>query len=274
MRTSIRGSGHPVLFLHGMPTSSALWNGVVDRLCDRFQCIAVDLPGLGRTAATSDGFRNPAALAMALEAVRVKHAVDKWHLVAHDAGCAVAVHYAHQFPHRVGRLSLLTPSMFPELKPFYLFELLRRPVLGELLAPLINLFFWNVVMRVCLQRNCERSRVIRDFRAPFAGFRGSWRLMSVLRWGKPSEALGSIPQLLPCIPAPTLVVHGSNDPAVPVAFARRTLDLTHNSQLMLLECGHFIPLCEPAAVAAALARFFGSASFPEASAMAAAQASV
>jgi len=44
-----RGSGYPVLFIHGIPTSCQLWSGVIDKLLGRFTCMAVDLPGLGRT---------------------------------------------------------------------------------------------------------------------------------------------------------------------------------------------------------------------------------
>ena len=43
------GSGEPILFIHGMPTSRRLWKGIIDRLCERYTCIAVDLPGLGNS---------------------------------------------------------------------------------------------------------------------------------------------------------------------------------------------------------------------------------
>jgi len=43
------GSGEPILFIHGMPTSGRLWKGIIDRLCERYTCIAVDLPGLGNS---------------------------------------------------------------------------------------------------------------------------------------------------------------------------------------------------------------------------------
>ncbi len=258
MHTCVRGSGYPILFLHGMPTSSALWNGVMGRLSDRFQCIAVDLPGLGKTAATPQGFRDPAALAGALEETRIAHGIEKWHIVGHDAGCAIAVHYVHQFPNCVAGVSLLTPSLFPDLKPFYLFELLRKPVFGELLAPAVNLLFWKLVMRMCLDGDPERKSILRDFRRPFTGLRGCWRLMAVLRWGKPSEVLAAAPELLPQIVAPTLIVHGLKDPAVPVTFARRASELMPNAELMLLDCGHFVPLSEPTIVASALARFLGN----------------
>ena len=41
------GSGPPILFIHGNPTWSFLWRGIVIRLRKRFRCIALDLPGFG-----------------------------------------------------------------------------------------------------------------------------------------------------------------------------------------------------------------------------------
>jgi len=197
-------------------------------------------------------------LAASIEDIRIDRRIEKWHVVGHDAGCAIAVHYAHRFRDRVGRLALVTPSMFPELEPYFLFEVLRKPVIGELMAPAINLLFWNVAMRLALAGSRDRSELVNRFRAPFRGLRGSWRLMFLLRWGRPAAVLASIPDLLPGISAPTLVFHGSKDPAVPEAFARRACDLIPNSELVLLDSGHFLPANEPAAVAEALGHFFRS----------------
>lgn len=41
------GSGPPILFLHGNPTWSFLYRGIIIRLRKRFRCIAVDYPGFG-----------------------------------------------------------------------------------------------------------------------------------------------------------------------------------------------------------------------------------
>ena len=41
------GVGEPILFLHGNPTWSFLYRGIVIRLRKRFRCIAVDYPGFG-----------------------------------------------------------------------------------------------------------------------------------------------------------------------------------------------------------------------------------
>jgi pimeloyl-ACP methyl ester carboxylesterase len=256
------GTGDPVLFLHGMPTSCRLWNRIIEKMCGHFTCIAVDLPGLGRSPRSPRGFHELDALVASIEALRIKRNIAKWHIVGHDAGCAIAVHYAHHFQRHVGRLALLTPSIFPDLKPFYLFEILRKPLLGELMAPAVNLLFWNLVMRRALDGDLngknDRDEIVSDFHAPFGGLRGAWRLMSLLRWGDPAEVLASIPAFLPELLAPTLIFHGTRDSAVPQSFATRAAGLIPDSEVILLDSGHFLPMSEPGSIATELLRFFNS----------------
>jgi haloalkane dehalogenase len=42
-----QGTGAPVLFLHGNPTSSYLWRNIIARLSSSYRCIAPDLIGMG-----------------------------------------------------------------------------------------------------------------------------------------------------------------------------------------------------------------------------------
>jgi pimeloyl-ACP methyl ester carboxylesterase len=255
-----RGSGYPVLFIHGMPTSSRLWSGIIDRLRDRFTCFAVDLPGLGKSPQIPYGPKQLELLAEQIEQLRVQNNIEKWHVVGHDAGSAVAVHYAHRFQDRVDHLVLLSPAVFPELKPFYLFRLIRIPILGELLAPIVSAIFWNIAMRLALEtRRAESVEAVRDFRGPFSGLLGSWRLMSVLRFGDPAELLATLPAMLPGLRIPTLIFHGAHDTAIPEQFAQRASALIPHSRVLVVDAGHFIPLNNPEVVASELLDFFGGA---------------
>jgi pimeloyl-ACP methyl ester carboxylesterase len=252
-----RGSGYPVLFIHGFPTSSRLWSSVIDRLHDRFTCLAVDLPGLGRTPRTSYAANQLEVLAEQIEQIRAERNIEKWHVVGHDAGSAVAVHYAYRFQKHVDHLVLLSPAMFPELKPFHLFRLIRIPVVGELLAPIISAIFWKIAMRMALSNlKAECDTFVEDFRAPFLGLRGAWRLMSVLRFGDPAEVLAGIPTMLPHLLVPTLILQGAQDKAVQERFAQRASALIPRSTVVLVDSGHFIPLNSPEIVAAELRCFF------------------
>jgi pimeloyl-ACP methyl ester carboxylesterase len=249
--------GDPVLFIHGMPTSGRLWSGIVDRMQNQFTCVMVDLPGLGRTPRIpyEPGFLED--FASRIDRVRRERGIEKWHVVGHDAGSAVAVQYAHQFPECINRLALLTPAIFPELEPFLLFKLLRRPIIGEMLAPAVNFLFWKIAMRYAIKAENETSRnVVKDFCAPFSGLSGAWRLMSIMRWGEPAEVLGRLPSFLPNLAAPTVIFHGRRDPAVPYTFARRASDLIPNSRVVLLDSGHYIPLNDAELLAGELTQFF------------------
>jgi haloalkane dehalogenase len=241
-----------------MPTSSRLWKGVTQRLCGSFKCLAVDLPGMGESPSRPYDADFLRYLAEQLDQIRIANNIERWHVVGHDAGSVVAVHYALYFPQHVGCLALLSPALFPELKPFFLLEALRKPILGELLAPLIGQIFWKIAMRRALEPSAQKAQILNDFQKPFSGLAGPWEFMRVLRWGKPSSVLADVPRFLPSLTMPTLIFHGSHDPAIPEAFARRASELIPNASMVTLDSGHFIPLNQPEPVASRLAGFFGS----------------
>jgi pimeloyl-ACP methyl ester carboxylesterase len=265
------GAGDAILFIHGMPTSGR--HGAVLRTgCrKRYSCITIDLPGLGKSPQECYGPDYLRLLATRVDALRIAKGISKWHVVGHDAGSVVAVHYAHYYQPHVDCMALLAPALFPELRPYFLIEPLRKLVLGELLAPLIRVLFWKVAMQRALAGQEDESQVAADFYQPFSGVTGSWKFMKVLRWGKPAEILAKVPDFLPNLLVPTLVLHGSNDIAIPEIFARRASALIPNAQLIILDSGHFIPLRQPEAVAASLAQFFSTRS-NQADALAVAQA--
>jgi pimeloyl-ACP methyl ester carboxylesterase len=245
-----------------MPTSSSLWNGVMRRLCSRFSCFAVDLPGMGQTPSAPYGPDYLRSLADQLDELRQEHGVEKWHVVGHDAGSVVAVHYARYYGEHVDHLALLSPSLFPELRPYHLLRALRQPLLGELCAPLVQFAFWKIAMQRALASETaadpDAASALQSFYAPFTGLFGSWQFMRLLRWGAPADLLADVPHFLPRLAMPALVIHGRRDPAIPESFARRASTLLPNARLLTLDSGHFLPLNQPAAVANSLASFFAA----------------
>ena len=256
MHSSSHGKGEAVLLIHGMPSNGRLWDEVVRELSRQYRCIVIDLPGMGDTAFLPYDSSYFSRVAAQIEQVRQRHRVQRWHVVGHDGGCAIAVQYAHFFPQRVDCLALLSPAIFPDLQPFFLLNLLRQRVLGELSAPLVHAVFWHVAMRRALpaaRHASQRSSFAKSFR----GVGGPWRLMRLVRWGKPEIVLEEFPAILKELACPTLVVHGSRD-VLPESFARRAAALIANSQLIALDSGHFIPLERGAQVSRHLATFFRS----------------
>lgn len=251
------GTGDAILFIHGMPTSGRLWQGITNRLQERYTCFTIDLPGLGKSPQADYGPDYLRQLAARIDAIRMAKGIRRWHVVGHDAGSIVAVHYAHYYPQHVDCMALLAPALFPELRPYFLFEPLRKPVVGELLAPLIRLLFWKVAMQRAAGDD-DGGRTVADFYQPFSGAAGPWKFMKVLRWGNPADLLAKVPDFLPYLQTPTLIFHGAQDAAIPEVFARRASALLPDARLIILESGHFIPLRQPDIVAASLAQFFSS----------------
>jgi len=99
------GTGDPIVFQHGNPTSSYLWRNIMPDLATRGRCIAVDLIGMG----DSEKLDNPGPdsyrytehrdyLFAAWEQLGVR---DNVTLVIHDWGSALGFDWAMQHPDKV-----------------------------------------------------------------------------------------------------------------------------------------------------------------------------
>ncbi|MFC5861409.1 alpha/beta fold hydrolase [Acidicapsa dinghuensis] len=254
MRFSSHGCGEAVLLIHGMPTNGHLWDDVVRLLSRSYQCFAVDLPGKHGTPFVPYGPSYFKEVADQIEQVRIRSRVECWHVVGHDGGAAIAVQYAHYYPQRVRCLSLLSPAVFSDLRPPFPLSLLRIPILGEILAPLVHILFWQIIMRRAMPNACTAAQR-ESFQSEFVGLSAPWQFMQLVRWGKPEMVFKDFPQILRNLTCPTLLIHGSRD-VLPASFARRASEMIPHSKLAMFDSGHFIPLEQSDKVAATLDELF------------------
>jgi haloalkane dehalogenase len=91
------GTGDPIVFLHGNPTSSYLWRNIIPHLAGLGRCLAPDLVGMGDSGRTPDGSYRFVDHARYLDgwfdALDLKRNVT---LVVHDWGSALGFHWAHR----------------------------------------------------------------------------------------------------------------------------------------------------------------------------------
>ena len=96
------GTGRPVVFLHGNPTSSYLWRNIVTHVRDAARCLAPDLVGMGRSGRTPSGSYRFVDHSRYLDAWFDEVGLeDKVILVGHDWGSALGFHWANRHRDRI-----------------------------------------------------------------------------------------------------------------------------------------------------------------------------
>ena len=168
------GEGHPIVLLHGNPTSSYLWRGIIPHLTGLGRCIAPDLIGMG----DSDKLENSGPrryrlvehrryLDAFLEAVGVN---DKVTFVVHDWGSALGFDWANRNRHAVKGLAYmeaivqpLTWTQWPEaaLQIFQGF----RSINGESMILTHNLFIERVLPGSIKRKLTDEEMA--EYRRPF-----------------------------------------------------------------------------------------------------------
>src|SRR4051794_25776589 len=114
-----RGSGRPVVFIHGLLVNGDLWRDVVPTVADAgFRCIVPDLPlGSHETPMNPDADLTPPGLAALIASFLEGLGVDDAVLVANDTGGALTQLVITQHPKRVGAVVLTNCDCFERFFP-------------------------------------------------------------------------------------------------------------------------------------------------------------
>jgi haloacetate dehalogenase len=106
-----KGSGPPVLMLHGFPQTHAMWHRIAPALAETHRVVCMDLRGYGWSSAPRGDPRHEtySKRAMGRDAVAVMEALGhvRFALAGHDRGARVGYRLALDHPGRLERLSLL-----------------------------------------------------------------------------------------------------------------------------------------------------------------------
>lgn len=111
------GSGDPILFLHGNPTSSYLWRNVLPHVSDLGRCIAPDLIGMGDSAklpgSGPHAYRFVQHRRYLDELLRLLGVNERVTLVAHDWGSTLGFDWAVRHPDSVAGLAYMEAIVTP-----------------------------------------------------------------------------------------------------------------------------------------------------------------
>jgi haloalkane dehalogenase len=165
------GSGEPVVFLHGNPTSSYLWRNVIPHVAPNARCIAPDLIGMGASGPSSTGtytFADHAKhLDALLDAVLPKGKIT---FVVHDWGSALGFHWANRNRDRVRGIAYMEAIVRPVLWSEWperardIFKALRSPA-GEDMILKHNVFVERILPGSIARKLTEEE--MENYRRPY-----------------------------------------------------------------------------------------------------------
>ena len=107
-----QGSGDPILFLHGNPTSSYLWRNIIPHVTSLGRAIAPDLIGMGKSDKPNldySFFDHSRYIDGFIEALGLKNIT----FVIHDWGSALGFYYAMRHPENVKGLAFMEAIIAP-----------------------------------------------------------------------------------------------------------------------------------------------------------------
>ncbi len=177
------GSGLPSLFLHGVPDTAEMWDGIIASMKAHYRCIAPDLPGLGRSSA-------PANFDYSLESMTrfvddLLNALDLGepiNLIITNFGAVFGLAWAAQNPERVRRIVLVgSVNFFPDYQWHSQAKLWRTPLVGEMMmavtnrsnfanrlsktVPALSKDYWSDVYNLSMAKPSVKRAILRMYRA-------------------------------------------------------------------------------------------------------------
>jgi len=207
-------AGAPVVLLHGFPETSASWRDVMPKLAAAgYHVLAPDQRGYSPRARPSSrrAYRRPELVADVL-ALADQMDVDRFHLVGHDWGAAVAWGVAMEHPHRLRSLTSLSiphPAAFRRaaftsrqaLRSWYM-AFFQLPALPEAMLSTRN---W-----IAFRQNLLHSGLSPSFADVYVEHvRQPGALTAAIHWYRGVRPIADARPVL--VSVPTLLIWGSKD---------------------------------------------------------------
>jgi len=234
--------GTPVVFVHGNWATASWWEPLLARLPAGYRGLAYDVRGRGSTTGPDSSYAIE-ALAADLLAFATAAGADRFHLVGHSLGGAIAMQAALDAPDRVRSLAAIGPAWVDGAPAAY--NLPDRQIalkndaafFAAALKPLAPTVpdddFWTRLVREGHEQGIEAT--LRNLEALAA-----WR---------PGDRLAAIR-------SPTLVIAGALDPLTGGATAQRAAEALGTPLVTLDGVGHSPNIEAPDAVARLLAELW------------------
>jgi len=268
------GTGDPVVFLHGNPTSSYLWRDIIPHVSGQARCIAPDLIGQGDSDKVDDS--GPTSYSFVEHRSYLDGLLDQLDLgdnvtfVIHDWGSALGFDWANRHRDRVAGIAYMEAIVRPVTWDEWpesarsIFQNMRSDA-GEDIVINKNLFVEAILPASIIRKLSDEEMA--EYRRPFAA--GGEARRPTLTWprqipidGEPAdvaEIVQSYADWLSTSDVPKLFINA--DPGTILTGAQREFARTWPNQTETTVAGvHFIQEDSPNEIGEAIAGWLTSRS--------------
>jgi haloalkane dehalogenase len=236
-----------VLMLHGNPTWSFYYRGLVGDLAGRARCVVPDHVGMGLSEKPAGYDYRLAARIADVEALVEALGLRRVHLVVHDWGGAIGFGLAVRRPERIGKIVILNTAAFPSRRLPARIALCRSPVAGALLVRGLNLFA-RAATRMAMHSRSLTADERRAYLFPYDSWAGRVGVHRFIRDipmepGHPSRpTLEAVAAGLPALAdRPILMYWGGRDFCFDDSFLARWRDLYPRAEVVRHpDAGHYV----------------------------------
>jgi 3-oxoadipate enol-lactonase len=226
-----RGTGNPLVLLHGFPLDHHLWDEVVPLLEDTFDIILPDLRGFGEST-TVDSPYGMNDYASDIAGLLDQLNIQKTAVAGHSMGGYVALAFARLYPERISGLGLVSSQLLadpPERKEgrYKSAADVSENGIGSVVATMTPKFTSDEKLQAFARASMESQQ-------PFA-YVGALKAMA--------ERMDSTP-LLASLKIPVVVIHGDADALIPIDRAREVKDSLPGAHLIEIHDAGHMPMME------------------------------
>jgi pimeloyl-ACP methyl ester carboxylesterase len=211
------GPEHPVVFVHGNPTSADDWLPFLESLEGKRRCLAPDLVGWGKAERPSDFSYTAESLAWFVVSFIDEIGVQRFDVVVHDWGGGAGLLAASWRAELVGRVVVMNAvPLTSEYRWHWIAQIWRRRPLGELMLATQNRIATDVILRQATPKGGSPPGVAEQVHRYLDG--GTKRAILQLYRDADPEKLGELGRELYKLRCPGLVIWGDKDPYIDKRF--------------------------------------------------------
>ena len=228
-----RGTGTPLVLLHGFPLDHHAWDEVAPLLDDTFDLILPDLRGFGAST-TVDSFYSLEDFASDIAGLLDQLGIAKTVIAGHSMGGYIALAFVRLFPERVRGLGLVGSQVLADTEErkegrYKSAAEVAEHGIGSVIETMTPKFTPDARLQSYAREAMERQQP--------AAYIGALKAMA--------ERVDSTP-LLTSFRFPVVLVHGDADALVPIERAREVKEALPEAHLVEIPGAGHMPMMEDA----------------------------